>query len=128
MAYSATVQVNPIGSGDFEVLITENDAEATSEATIPGLPIKGRVWSMAAQLVSGAGTTIDPVLGHLTNPAASGMTKLLENDTAAAGVHNVAIGPVPYYDADGVLFHRSGVDSGTDNVIQTRYLISSSWR
>ena len=128
MAYSATVLVNPIGSGDLEILITENDAEATSEATIPGLPIKGRIWSMAAQLVSGAGSTIDPVLGKLTNPAASGMTKLLENDTAAAGVHNVAIGPVPYYAPDGVLFHRSGVDSGTDNVIQTRYLISSSWR
>ena len=129
MAYSATVSVNPVGSGDFVVTIDETEASGTTEATITGLPVKGMVHSMISQLVSGTATTIDPVLGHLTDPASSALKTIMENDTAAAKINNAATSPIKYYDEDGTLFHRSVCNGvSTDNVVSTRYYISTSWR
>jgi len=128
MAYSATVSVNPVGSGDFVVTIDETEASGTTEATITGLPVKGMVHSMISQLVSGTATTIDPVLGHLTDPASSALNTIMENDTAAAKINNAATSPIKYYDEDGTLFHRSVCSAGSDNTVSTRYYISTSWR
>jgi len=128
MAYNFTFSVNPVGSGDFVVTIDETEASGTTEATITGLPVKGVVRSQISQLVSGTATTIDPVLGHLTDPATSALKTILENDTAAAKINNVATSPIPYYDTDGTLFHRSVCSAGSDNTVSTRYYIQTSWR
>ena len=128
MAYNFTVSINPVGSGDFVVTIDETEASGTTEATITGLPVKGVVRSQIAQLVSGTATTIDPVLGHLTDPATSALKTILENDTAAAKINNVATSPIPYYDTDGTLFHRSVCSAGSANTVSTRYYIQTSWR
>ena len=127
MAYTPTIVVTPVGSGDFVVTINEVESGTATEATITGLPIKGEVRFVAAQLVSGTGTTIDPVIGHITNPGASALTKIIENDTAAAGINVVSTKPIPYYDEDGTLFYRSICDAGADNVVSVRIYISSSW-
>ena len=127
MAYGFTFTLTAVGSGDFVLEINETEAGAATEATITGLPVKGVIRSQIAQLISGTATTIDPVLGHLTNPGASALTKIVENDTAAASINNVATKEVPYYDADGKLFHRSICSAGADNVVSSRYYISSSW-
>lgn len=127
MAYSYDITITPIGSGDYLVQIDELEAGAATEATIPGLPPKGRVRAQIAQLISGTGTTIDPVLGTTTDPAASSLTTIVSNGTAAAGVNNLASPAVTYYDADGQLFHRSVCDAGADNTVTSVYLISSGW-
>jgi hypothetical protein len=123
--YSFTTTITAIGSGDYLVQIDELEASATSEATINGVPPKGSVRGQKAQLISGTGTTIDPVLGSATNPAGSALTTILSNGTAAAAINNVANPAIPYYDSDGSLFHRSVCDAGADNTVTTVYLISA---
>ena len=126
MAYSFSTTITAIGSGDYVVQVSELEAGPATEATIVGLPPKGRVRAQIAQLISGTGTTIDPVLGTATNPAASALTKILDNGTAAAGINNQATRPIDYYDVDGTLYHRSVCDAGLSTVV-TIYLISASW-
>ena len=127
MAYTPTVTITAVGSGDYVVQVSETEAGTATEATIQGLPPKGRIRAQIAQLVSGTGTTIDPVLGTATNPAASALTKILGNGTPAAGINNQASRPIDYYDVDGTLYHRSICDAGADNAVVTIYLISSGW-
>ena len=126
MAYTPTVTITAVGSGDYVVQVSETEAGPATEATIQGVPPKGRIRAQISQLVSGTGTTIDPVLGTATNPAASALTKILDNGTAAAGINNQATRPIDYYDVDGTLYHRSVCDAGLNTVV-TIYLISSGW-
>jgi hypothetical protein len=128
MAYTPTVTITAVGSGDYVVQVSEVEASAASETTIVGLPPKGRVRSQICQLISGTGSTIDPVLGTATNPDASALTRILANGTAAAGVNNQATAPITYYDEDGTLYHRSVVNDATaDHTIATLYYISAGW-
>lgn len=121
----------------FQVEISETEAAATSEAEIPlsgtdsggvayKLPASGRVFTQLSELESGAGTTVDPVLGDQTDPAAGAWR--VENDTAAALIHNESTSGVRYaFDTGDSFFHRSVVDAGTDNTITSRYFIGAGW-
>lgn len=130
MAYAATITVTEANSGPFRgyvLTIAETDVASTSEATIAlateGLPTVGRIWAQIASLDSGTGTTIDPILGDVTDPA-TGAWKV-ENDTAAALIHNQAATAIRY--SATTLYHRSVPDAGTDNVVTTRYYICAGW-
>lgn len=129
MAYAKTVTLRQLNASDFELLIDETECASTSEAEISDarLPRQFRIYRQATVLASGSGSTIDPILGRITNP--SGLDVLCENGTAAAAVDNVAITPIPCYnaDADGKLYHRSRPDSGTNNVVHSSYLLRAGW-
>lgn len=127
MAYNATVTLTHHGGRDYSIVINETEAGAATEATITGLPIKGRVVSQIAQLVSGTGTTIDPILGTATDPSSNANSIVVENDTAAAAISNLASPEVPYITTNGTLYHRSVCDAGADNTVQTTYLLKAGW-
>ena len=126
MAYGFTFTLNAVGSGDYVLEINESDCGPASEATVTGLPPKGRILAQISQIISGAGTTVDPILGTATNPGALNLTTILENDVAAIGVNNQAEQEINYYDTDGQLFHRSVPDTGL-SVIKTLYYLKSGW-
>ena len=125
MAYSASVLITPLGAGKFVVDITEAEVAAANEAAITGLPGTGRIIRQQCTLVSGAGATVDPIIGRATNPA--GITVVLENGTAAATCDNQPIGGACFSMTSGLLFHRSVPNAGANNVIHTRYLVHSNW-
>jgi len=109
----------------YHVSIAGASVAAATEVEITGLPTHGRILLLREALVSGSGTTIDPVLGTATNPATSA---LVENDTAASAVVLQSNGgPVHYYSATGSLFYRSVPDSGADNVTAAEILVLEGW-
>jgi hypothetical protein len=136
MAYAASVTVTRRG-GEILVTISETEAASTSEASIDLGVQKFRVFRQICQLTSGTGTTVDPILGNgtgttvdpilgnATNP--SGISVILENDTAAATADNSVTGGVTGYVSNGTLYHRSQVDAGTDNSVSTQYHIVVGW-
>ena len=124
MAYAASVTVTRRG-GEILVTISETEAASTSEASIDLGGQKFRVFRQICQLTSGTGTTVDPILGNATNP--SGISVILENDTAAATADNSVTGGVTGYVSNGTLYHRSQVDAGTDNSVSTEYHIVVGW-
>jgi len=126
MAYSATVTVTHLGGRDYSITISETEAAAASEATISGLPVKGRVLSQLADKTSGTAATIDPILTTASGSTASTQV-VLENATAAATISNLADPAVPYYSSTGTLYHKSNVASDTDNAVTTIYLIQAGW-
>lgn len=125
MAYSASVTVNNLGAGRWIVEINELEAGAATEATITGLPTDLRLLKQVSSLISGTGTTVDPILGTASNP--SGISVVAENDTAAADVNNVASPAIPFYAATGQLFHRSVCDAGSDNTVASLYFFVEHW-
>ena len=124
MAYAASVTVTRRG-GEILVTISETEAASASEASIDLGVQKFRVHRQICQLTSGTGTTVDPILGNATSP--SGISVLLENDTAAATADNSITGGVTGYVSNGTLYHRSQVDAGTDNSVSTEYHIVVGW-
>jgi hypothetical protein len=76
-------------------------------------------------LTAGSGSTVDPSVTYTT--AGTGAAVVLENGTAAATTDSVSDPGIPYYDADGKLWIKSGVDSGSDNAITTILLIRGGW-
>ena len=133
MAYSATVTVTPVTATSWRgyiLTIAETEAAASSETEIvladAGLPAMGRIITQRSRLTAGTGTTIDPVLGNQTNPAAGDW--LVENDTAAAAVHNVPAAGIPYGSDITSFFHRAVPNDATaDHSITTTYYIVSGW-
>tara|TARA_R110000803_G_scaffold55081_3_gene111917 strand:- start:95 stop:475 length:381 start_codon:yes stop_codon:yes gene_type:complete len=125
MAYANVITVNEIGGGRWLVQINETDAGVATEAVITGLPVDLRLLKQVTSLVSGTGTTVDPILG--TAPAPSGVSIVAENDTAAADVNNVASPAIPFYAATGALYHRSICDAGADNVVVSLYFFLEHW-
>ena len=129
MAYSSTVTRTRKGNR-VHVQIVESEAVAASEVTITNLPRWGRIvrQTCALQGTGGdEGSTVDPVIGTVTNPAASTESVRLQNDIAAAAVNNVPETPFTYYASDGTLYHRSVVNSGTDSDITSEYEILVGW-
>jgi hypothetical protein len=124
MAYAASVTVTRRG-GEIRVTISETEAASTSEASIDLGVQKFRVHRQICQLTAGSGSTVDPILGNATAP--SGANIILENDTAASTCDNAITGGVTGYSSTGTLYHRSQVDSATDNTVVSVYHITVGW-
>ena len=123
MAYAASFTLTKKGL-DYVVTITETEAATGSEATINGLPVRGRVLRQLCSLTAGTGTTVDPKL-TLTS-GGTGVNVVVENDTAAANVDNVSDPAIPFANTGPTLYHKSAVDAGSDNSITTVYYITAS--
>ena len=129
MAYNNPAPTVTKSKRSVVVTISETDAEATSEPQAIELGFKyGRILMQKCHLTSGAGSTVDPVIGTVTNPASSAKDIIISNGTAGASISNQLGAPgVPFYTATGKLYHRSVVDSGTNNAISTEYHIVQGW-
>jgi|TARA_R110001583_G_scaffold57046_8_gene171541 hypothetical protein len=123
MAYSGTV-TKSYQHGLYEFKLVETEAATASETAITGVPDFGVVIRQVCQLTAGSGSTVDPVLGTVTNPA--GATLVVANGTAAAICDNLQAGGVPYKTVTAnTLYHRSVVSGSTDNAITTIYYIQA---
>lgn len=125
---SSTV-ITHIGDGNFLVTIAQTNTTATEEVTLAGLPSTGRVIRQVTCLIAGSGTTVDPIIGTITDPgaAANAVQVVLENDTAAASTDNQPVGGACYHTLDGTLFYRSVMDAAADNTVDVHLLIRSGW-
>lgn len=132
MAYTKTVTIVPAVNAAtahtdlppgryFVVIITETDCGASDEAAIP-LPLAGMFLEIHAQDSYNAtgSVTVNPILGRSANPA--GLDILIENDTAAATIHNAPSNKAPRYISGSTLYHRSRPTTGSNNSVTTEYL------
>lgn len=130
MAYASTITVEQAGTGLYVVTISETDAAAASETEIDlaaeGLPPIGAIVARRCAVESGAGSTVQPVLGDATDPE-NAAAWLFSTDTAANPVHQQPAAPITYGTGVSSLFHRSKVDSGTNNTITTVYHLKRGW-
>ena len=133
MAYSASISVQTLQYGGdlrglFVVTITETDCTSTSECSFE-VPKTFRLFRQICKLTGGSGSTIDPVVGTVTDPgaAASSAELVYANGTAAARVNNdVNSGQgAAFYAAGGKLYHRSVPDN--TSTVTTIYLIQGGW-
>lgn len=107
------------------VEISETSASSSTESTIPIGVQKARVMRQICQVTAGTAATVDPILARTSG--GSGIDVILENDTAAATCDNSVSGGVPAYISDGVCYHKSVPNAGTDNAISTEYYILVGW-
>lgn len=110
---------------EIAVSISETSAGSGTESTITLGVQKFRVMRQLCQLTSGSGSTIDPVLTRTSG--GTGINILVENDTAAASVDNSVTGGVCCFSSDGVIYHKSVPNSGSDNAISSEYAILVGW-
>ena len=131
MAYAATITYTSAGKSGAGILqIVEVEAAATSESEIVlatyGIPPIGRIHTQLCRLTAGTGTTVDPVIGDTTDPAAAATWKI-ENATAAALIHNQPDSAVRYAGITS-FFHRAVPNNAAaDHSITTTYYISEGW-
>ena len=125
MAYSGSAVVTHLGGPDYKVVITETEAGAATEATIEGLPKKGRICAQLATKTAGSATTLAPIL--VTTSASTAAVETVVQASAAADQGNAFDPPVKYTVDNGTLFHRSVCDTGSDSSITTVYLIQAGW-
>jgi hypothetical protein len=130
MAYASTITVQEAGSGFYVVTISETEAAAASEVEIDlsaqGLPAVGAVVARRCAVFSGTATTVQPVLGIVTDPD-NGSAWLFSTDTAANPVHQQPAAAVTYGTGVSSFFHRSKVDAGADNSVTTVYHFRRGW-
>jgi len=107
------------------VQITETSVSSSTEETITLGVTKGRVLRQVSVKTAGSGSTVDPILARTSG--GTGANVIVENATAAATVDNQVTGGVPFYTADGVVYHKSAPDSGSDNSVTSEYLILVGW-
>lgn len=125
MAYANTVTLTHLGGPDYKLVISETDAGAATEATITGLPKKGRIHTQLATKTTGSATTIAPIL--TTASGSSAAVETVVQATAAADQSNAYDSPVKYQVDDGTLYSRSVCDTGSNSSITLVYFISAGW-
>jgi len=126
MAYSGVATVTQLSVNDYEITIAETEAKNDSEVTIQLPFLSGRVHRQKCELTAGTGTTVDPLLGEVTNPTTNDL--IVENDAGAVQVDNAITGGTTFATSDGALYHRSVPNDATaDHTISTVYHISRGW-
>jgi len=143
MAYAATVTIVR-RLNDLIVTVAETDCSNAAGAewdtkgdgttvTLVGsdlLPVKGRIMRYQATLVSGTGTTLDPVVGPITDPGATAnLARIaINNGTAAQPIDLSEADGFAYYAIGGQLFGRSVPNNATvDHVVTTQFLVKPGW-
>ncbi len=122
MSYAAEVEVEfNARRGTYKVTVVEEEAQASSEFEVPKMPASGTIVSYKTTLVSGSGSTVNPKIGKEATFTEDTQGHVATNDTTDSHIRDQT--PVRF-GCDGSLFVRSGVDSGTDNVIHTELLIT----
>ena len=106
---------------EIAVSISETSASSSTESTITLGVQKFRVLRQICQVTAGTAATVDPVLARTAG--GTGINVLMENDTAAATCDNSVTGGIACFSSDGVIYHKSVPNAGSDNAISTEYAI-----
>lgn len=112
---AARVQTIPVADG-FAVLVTETNAGSSDEVGPINVPRRGTIVRVRSVLVSGSGTSISTEIGRAAGWASGDIDEVRpagENEFDAC----------PYFAPDDVIYLRSNVDAGADNMIRTEILI-----
>ena len=117
---------------EYLVTFTTGGDQASGDEITITVPIKGRIHKFSMSLISGAGTTIQPILRRIAQASADAEDVVIEASAAAArfnpGASDLGANGVPYHSANGTLFIENQVDSDTDNVLKGELIITSGWR
>jgi hypothetical protein len=129
MAYNDPVPTVEDKGKEVVITISEEDCGTSNEpAAIPLAFAKGRIIGIRCTKTAGSATTVAPVLGRVTDPGnSSNLKDKITEATAAASIDIVPDPPINFYASDGVLYHRSVPDTGSDNDITTEYRILKGW-
>lgn len=104
----------------------ETSQSSATEVVIPNISRTAKVLRIHAFLVSGTGTTVQPILGRKTDPAAAGneINQILLT-SAAAHVDEVPAQPIPFTtDSTKNLYLRlQPNDVTTDHVIDWELIL-----
>jgi hypothetical protein len=131
MAATVTSFETTAGGGQTVTLykIVETNVAAATEYNIVA-PTFGTIVSFKAQLVSGTGATIKPVLGIAGGFTADTFEEIAEINTAAAFVNDITAIPYALGNAFvaspqnvGTMTIRSTPNSGTNNAVTTIIVI-----
>ena len=127
MAYVATVTVTQVGPTEYLVEITETGASATDTCEVAGVPYAGKVIRQATTKTSGDATTVAPVLGRVDPPSDDPV--VVATAAATVDVQGTAsyVAITQTADGTGTLWHTSGVDGGSNNVLTSYYHITPRW-
>ena len=128
MAYAGTIGLVPLGSGAYEIVVSETaEAALTSELSVRLPSLTFRIYSVTFRKVSGSATTLQPTLGNVTDPTHVENIALQVDEEA--GPKSIAYAtPICAHTApDFSVFHRSKPNAGADNVIEVRYRIRLGW-
>lgn len=127
-----SVAVVEIGPGEFTVTIVETAGATATVVQIDGVPIVGTVRRIQAQLESGAGTTIDPILGRTATPSTAIISDVVLHALSTPAATADRCGAATYVASTitgglGTLWHMSRPDAGSNNAITTVYHITAGW-
>lgn len=132
--YAATVTVTEVGPNEIEIEIVELDCGTADIATVNGAPILGTVVRVGSELMSGAGTTVDPIATRTTPPASAnvGDVVVVPVSTPIATLDIVGSAVFSLTEGDGAglgrFYHSARCDAGADNIVRTVYRIRvGSW-
>jgi hypothetical protein len=106
------------------VTITETSVSSSTEETITLGFQKGRIVRQQCTLASGSGATVDPILA--SSSGGTGNDIIVENGTAAGVVDNQSAG-IPFYSSTGIVYHKSVPNTGSDNAVNSVYMILVGW-
>lgn len=131
MAYAAVVTVTQVSANEYEVLVSETDCGTANVATIDGIPFVGSVVRVSAELLSGTGTTIDPIATRTNPPASADETDVIVVPVSTPAATIDVTGAADYSTgADGAgfgrMFHSARCDAGANNVVKTLYRIRAN--
>ena len=121
-----TVEFLQKGNRRFALLtITQISVAAATEETVTDARLEG-VWKMLrlqADLVSGTGTTINPVFGWQAAPAGSHKVGYQARQTAAQVDEQPVVAPIFAIPTGGSLSYRPVVDAAADNVVSSTLIL-----
>ncbi len=132
MAYAAVVAIEQIGPTEFVITISETDASPTDVATVDGLahgtPFFGKVLRQRCVIESGDATSVSPCLGKV-NPPTDDPVCIADADSPAdtQGTATYECLTASASGVGGLLYHSSGLDGGSNNVVTTYYHIGPRW-
>lgn len=125
------VTLRPIGGDDIEVLINDTSVDSSTETEIDLNAIAGftnlrklRLLRGKGELVSGAGSTIAPVLARTSG--GSGVDAEWQEAAAARHDRNFYDG-VAIYAPEGKLWLKWNPDSGSNNACDAQLLLRAGW-
>lgn len=122
MAYAFTTNDGVRSGKRLIITVKETDAASSSEWGPIRVPKAFRVKRITCTLDSGSGTTVAPTLGSASGWSASSQQEIVGAPTTPAA----HIDDATEFDASaphGLLYGKSGVDSGSDNVIDTTIIL-----
>ena len=126
MAYSSTIS-QQTKQGETIIKIVEREAATASETTGFRVPARGRIIHFRQELISGSGAGTNPELGREAGWTDSSLGQVCADLTTAGDPFHDDATEVPYSAPGGMMYLRSQVDAGSDNVIETEIHILEGW-